>query len=159
MSDEYRFGDETPPAERSERLYQEPPGGPWYFRTREGASMGPFDTEAEAGQALRDFIEFIRLADLQTLSELTRALAPADDEGTAFEAAAGEAAAREAAAGQAAAGAAADDNAAAGNQPRSGDRSDSGRFWLIGVGGAVHWEQTNANDLVLYSRNTPAHEV
>lgn len=86
MSDEYRFGDETPPEERSERLYQEEPGGAWYFRTREGAPMGPFETAGEAEQALNDFIEFIRLADLQTLSELTQSLAAdggsaADDEG------------------------------------------------------------------------------
>ena len=79
MSDEYRFGDETPPAERSQRLYQEEPHGAWYFRTREGTPMGPFETSAEALQALDDFIEFIRLADLQTLSELTRVLA-ADEE-------------------------------------------------------------------------------
>ena len=74
MSDQYRFGDETPPADRSERLYQEDGQGPWFFRTREGIPMGPFETAAEAEQALNDFIEFIRLADLQTLSELTRSL-------------------------------------------------------------------------------------
>lgn len=75
MSDEYRFGDETPPAERSERLYREATGDAWFFRTREGAPMGPFETVNEAQQALTDFIEFIRLADLQTLSELTQSLA------------------------------------------------------------------------------------
>ena len=79
MSDEYRFGDETPPAERSQRLYQEEPDGAWYFRTREGAPVGPFESAAEAQQALVDFIEFIRLADLQTLSELTRSLAAEAD--------------------------------------------------------------------------------
>ena len=79
MSDEYRFGDETPPAERSQRLYQEEAEGAWYFRTREGTPMGPFETPDEAQQALDDFIEFIRLADLQTLSELTRSLASADE--------------------------------------------------------------------------------
>lgn len=80
MSD-YRLGDETPPvSRRPSRVYQEQDG--WYFTTREGKPMGPFDTEVEAKQGLKDFIEFIQLAPLDTLASLTSSLS-AEDEGEA----------------------------------------------------------------------------
>lgn len=46
----------------------------WYFKTREGASMGPFDHRREAEQGLDDFIEFMILAAPKTLSRLYAAL-------------------------------------------------------------------------------------
>ncbi len=78
MSD-YRMGDDTPPISRQpNRVYCE--GGRWFFTTREGKPMGPFDSEAEASQGLRDFIEFIDLAPLETLASLTSSLTPKDGE-------------------------------------------------------------------------------
>ena len=41
--------------------------------------MGPFDTKEEARQGLDDFLEFLRLADLQTLVTITRSLTPDDE--------------------------------------------------------------------------------
>ncbi len=80
MSD-YRLGDPTPPsARRPNRVFQE--GDGWFFTTREGKPMGPFDTEAEAIQGLRDFIEFIELAPLDALASLTTALTPPEDGGS-----------------------------------------------------------------------------
>ncbi len=80
MSDESRFDDrEVPPERLSTRLYQDETAGNWYFTTREGKSMGPFDTKDEARQGLEDFLEFLRLADLQTLVTITRSLTPDDD--------------------------------------------------------------------------------
>lgn len=74
MSD-YRLGDETPPvARRPSRVYEE--GGVWFFTTREGKPMGPFNSEADAQEGLKDFIEFIQLASLDTLASLTSALTP-----------------------------------------------------------------------------------
>jgi hypothetical protein len=35
----------------------------WYFTTREGASIGPFETKQEAQVGLLDFIEFIHKAE------------------------------------------------------------------------------------------------
>jgi hypothetical protein len=35
----------------------------WYFTTREGASIGPFETKQEAQVGLLDFIEFIQKAE------------------------------------------------------------------------------------------------
>jgi hypothetical protein len=49
--------------------------GDWYFKTREGAPMGPFDDRGEAEQGLYDFIEFMTLAEPKTLSRLYAALA------------------------------------------------------------------------------------
>lgn len=81
MSDESRFGDgkQVPPERASTRVFHDETDGKWYFTTREGKSMGPFDTEDEAGVGLSDFLEFMRLADLQTLATMTRSLTPDDE--------------------------------------------------------------------------------
>jgi Domain of unknown function (DUF6316) len=42
--------------------------GAWYFATREGASIGPFEGKLEAQTGLSDFIDFIQLAEPQVLS-------------------------------------------------------------------------------------------
>lgn len=77
MSD-YRLGDETPPVtRRPSRVYEE--DGGWYFTTREGMPMGPFDSESEAKQGLNDFIEFIQLAPLDALASLTTSLSEGDE--------------------------------------------------------------------------------
>jgi len=46
----------------------------WYFHTREGASIGPFENRFEAEQGLKDFIDFITLADPKTLTSFYAAL-------------------------------------------------------------------------------------
>jgi len=74
---EYRLGDETPPVtRRSSRVYEE--DGGWYFTTREGKPMGPFESEGDAKQGLTDFIEFIQLAPLDALASLTTSLSESD---------------------------------------------------------------------------------
>ena len=35
----------------------------WYFTTREGAAIGPFESKQEAQSGLLDFIEFIQKAE------------------------------------------------------------------------------------------------
>ena len=49
--------------------------GEWYFSTREGAPIGPFEDKEEARKGLFDFIEFMLLAEPKTLSRLYSALA------------------------------------------------------------------------------------
>jgi len=49
-------------------------GGDWYFNTREGAPMGPFDDRREAEQGLYDFLEFMTLAEPKILSRLYASL-------------------------------------------------------------------------------------
>ncbi|MEZ0121701.1 MAG: DUF6316 family protein [Candidatus Reddybacter sp.] len=34
----------------------------WYFITREGATLGPYDSKGEAEQAVTDYIQFINQA-------------------------------------------------------------------------------------------------
>lgn len=46
----------------------------WYFKTREGAHMGPYKSRKEASIALNDFIEFLMLAKPETRSQLSRSL-------------------------------------------------------------------------------------
>jgi Domain of unknown function (DUF6316) len=52
--------------------------GDWYFKTREGAPMGPFDHRGEAEQGLYDFLEFMTLAEPKILSRLYASLTPAN---------------------------------------------------------------------------------
>jgi len=40
----------------------------WYFATREGASIGPFEDKSEAQKGLTDFLDFIQLAEPKVLS-------------------------------------------------------------------------------------------
>ena len=57
---------------RSDRFFAAQ--GEWYFATREGAPVGPFDNKLEASKGLDDFIEFMSLAEPKTLSRLYAAL-------------------------------------------------------------------------------------
>lgn len=81
MSERSRMGDgdQAPPARAPTRISCDETDGRWYFMTREGKSMGPFDSEDEARQGLEDFLDFVRLADLQTLATITRSLTPDDE--------------------------------------------------------------------------------
>lgn len=65
--------DRQAPPTRSNRLLLI--NGSWYFAIREGAPIGPFPDEPEARQALTDFIEFVLLAEPNTLSRLYASLA------------------------------------------------------------------------------------
>lgn len=38
----------------------------WYFSTREGANIGPFESKTEAQAGLTEFIEFISIAPVST---------------------------------------------------------------------------------------------
>ena len=58
---------------RSDRFFAAQ--GEWFFSTREGAPIGPFDDKEEAVKGLDDFIEFMSLAEPKTLSRLYAALA------------------------------------------------------------------------------------
>ncbi len=57
---------------RSNRFFSV--AGEWYFNTREGAPMGPFDDRREEEQGLFDFLEFMALAEPKTLSRLYASL-------------------------------------------------------------------------------------
>ena len=46
----------------------------WYFATREGASIGPFENKREAQKGLEDFLDFIQLAEPRVLSSFYASL-------------------------------------------------------------------------------------
>lgn len=43
--------------ERKTRFFEQ--DGYWYYNTREGVAIGPFDTQSEAETGVSDFIDFI----------------------------------------------------------------------------------------------------
>lgn len=68
-----RKGENGPAPMRTDRFFAVKSS--WYFATREGASIGPFDNKDEAAQGLSDFIDFIALAEPQMLSSFYASLA------------------------------------------------------------------------------------
>jgi hypothetical protein len=68
-----RNGETGPVPMRTDRFFAVK--NTWYFSTREGASIGPFDNKTEAEQGLADFIDFIDLAEPQLLSSFYNSLA------------------------------------------------------------------------------------
>jgi len=67
-----RAGENGPTPKRHGRFFQD--SRTWFFQTREGANIGPFDNRFEAEQGLNDFLDFITLADPKTLSSFYAAL-------------------------------------------------------------------------------------
>ncbi len=67
-----RDGEEGDVPLRTDRFFAAQ--GEWYFSTREGAPIGPFDDKIEATKGLEDFIEFMLLAEPKTLSRLYASL-------------------------------------------------------------------------------------
>lgn len=61
-----RQGEKGPVPLRSDRFFSAQ--GEWFFATREGAPIGPFEDKEEARKGLDDFIEFLGLADPKILS-------------------------------------------------------------------------------------------
>lgn len=59
-----RAGENGNPPPRSSRIFNMRNG--WYFATREGTNIGPFDSQVEANGGLEDFLEFIQLANKRT---------------------------------------------------------------------------------------------
>jgi len=57
MTHSNRLGEIGRVPERSERFLQK--GGYWYYTTREGVDIGPFDSRADAEIGASDFIDFI----------------------------------------------------------------------------------------------------
>lgn len=68
MSIYNRDGEEGLTPVRSDRFFAAQ--GEWFFSTREGSPIGPFDDKSDARKGLEDFIEFMSLAEPKTLSRL-----------------------------------------------------------------------------------------
>lgn len=46
----------------------------WFFATREGAAMGPFETHQEAAVGLKDFLDFLNLAEPKIKKKFVEAM-------------------------------------------------------------------------------------
>ena len=71
MSDS-RLGENGPVPLRTDRFFAVK--NSWYFSTREGASIGPYEDKNQAEQGLHDFIDFIELAEPRMLSSFYESL-------------------------------------------------------------------------------------
>lgn len=67
-----RHGENGEPPPRSSRIFNME--NVWYFSTREGADIGPFNSQEEANNGLQDFLQFIQLANDKIRQEFLRAL-------------------------------------------------------------------------------------
>lgn len=52
-----RIGEPEVPCSRTERLVEQ--DSYWFFTTREGVKVGPFDTRLEAAEGVNEYIDFI----------------------------------------------------------------------------------------------------
>ena len=73
MTQKNRAGEEGPIPSRSDRFYLLEDY--WYFATREGAPIGPFEDRGEAERGLVDFLEFIDLAKPKIRKKLAESMA------------------------------------------------------------------------------------
>lgn len=71
-----RIGEAANPPERHSRFFKSDEY--WYYTTREGVDIGPFDSMSEAETGVSDFIDFILHAEpsvSETLAKYARAAA------------------------------------------------------------------------------------
>lgn len=65
-----RTGENGNPPERSKRFFDKE--GYWYYATREGIDIGPFDSLSEAEAGLSSFIDFIIHAEPDVLRNINK---------------------------------------------------------------------------------------
>ena len=58
---------------RSDRFFSA--DSAWYFSTREGAAIGPYESKRLASRGLNDFLEFLGLAKPKVLAAFFKSLA------------------------------------------------------------------------------------
>ncbi|MGH1486406.1 MAG: DUF6316 family protein [Cellvibrionaceae bacterium] len=54
---------------RSDRLFTQ--HSYWYFRTREGMDIGPFDSISEAVNGINGFVEFVQTTEPEVVTRIT----------------------------------------------------------------------------------------
>jgi len=67
---ENRLGEEGETPSRTQRYYQQ--DNYWYYTTREGVNIGPFDSLADAESGVRDFIDYVASAEDSEIEALAR---------------------------------------------------------------------------------------
>ncbi len=64
-----RIGENGTVPARTERLFKEQ--GYWYYSTREGMNIGPFDQKADAQQGAAEFIEYIAATEPEIIDRIS----------------------------------------------------------------------------------------
>lgn len=64
-----RKGEKKDPQDRSERLFTQ--HNYWYFRTREGMDIGPYDSKADANDGINSFIDFLDTAEQKVVERIS----------------------------------------------------------------------------------------
>lgn len=54
---------------RSDRLFTQ--HNYWYFRTREGMNIGPFDSISDAVNGINSFVEFVETSEPEVVTRIT----------------------------------------------------------------------------------------
>lgn len=65
-----RTGETAPVPLRNTRYFEK--DGYWYYSTREGVDIGPFDTLHEAERGVSDFIDFIMHAEPEIIASFEK---------------------------------------------------------------------------------------
>ncbi len=63
-----RFGERGETPNRADRVFQK--DSYWYYRTREGVNIGPFDSRQDASNGVVEFIDFVSSANPKALQTL-----------------------------------------------------------------------------------------
>lgn len=66
----HRKGESLDAKSRSNRLFEQ--GDYWYFRTREGMDIGPFDYKMDAEQGIDNFIDFVGKTEPEVITKISR---------------------------------------------------------------------------------------
>jgi len=64
-----RKGESEASSERSERIFIQ--RNYWYFRTREGMDIGPYDSQTDAISGISSFIEFLSTAERKVVERIS----------------------------------------------------------------------------------------
>ncbi len=64
-----RKGENEASPDRSERIFIQ--HNYWYFRTREGMDIGPYDSQTDAISGISSFIEFLSTAEREVVERLS----------------------------------------------------------------------------------------
>ena len=64
-----RKGEMESSPDRSERLFTQ--HSYWYFRTREGMDIGPYDSQTDANNGINSFIEFLNTAEKKVVERIS----------------------------------------------------------------------------------------
>jgi len=64
-----RKGENEVPVNRSGRLFTQ--HNYWYFRTREGMDIGPYDSQIDANDGINSFLEFLNTAEEKVVERIS----------------------------------------------------------------------------------------